>query len=105
VAGADEATAVCCTNDVVAIALIDRLERSGRRVPEDVSVVGFDDIPLAGHGRIDLTTVRQPAREMGRLAAEMVLSAIADRRHAAARVVMPTELIVRGSTGPAAEAA
>ena len=105
VAGADEATAVCCTNDVVAIALIDRLERSGRRVPEDVSVVGFDDIPLAGHGRIDLTTVRQPARAMGRLAAEMVLSAIADRRHAAARVVMPTELIVRGSTGPAAEAA
>jgi LacI family transcriptional regulator len=96
----DQATAVCCTNDVVAIALIDELERAGRRVPQDVSVVGFDDIPLAGHHRINLTTVHQPAREMGRLAAEMVLNAIASRGHAAARVVMPTELIVRGSTGP-----
>ena len=102
-AGIDVATAVCCTNDVVAIAVIDELERLGRRVPEDVSVVGFDDIPLAGHRRIDLTTVRQPAREMGRLAAEMVLSAIAERRHAAERIVMPTELIVRGSTGPVGE--
>ena len=105
VAGVDAATAVCCTNDVVAIALLDELERRGRRVPQDVSVVGFDDIPLAAHRRIDLTTVRQPAREMGRLAAEMVLSAIADRRHAAERVVIATELIVRGSTGPVAEAA
>ncbi len=105
VAGIDLATAVCCTNDVVAIAVIDELERLGRRVPEDVSVVGFDDIPLAGHRRINLTTVRQPAREMGRLAAEMVLSAIAERRHAAERIVMPTELIVRGSTGPVGERA
>ncbi|HVI38057.1 MAG TPA: substrate-binding domain-containing protein, partial [Gaiellales bacterium] len=105
VAGVAAATAVCCTNDVVAIALLDELERGGRRVPQDVSVVGFDDIPLAAHGRIDLTTVRQPAREMGRLAAEMVLSAIADRRHAAERVVIATELIVRGSTGPVADAA
>src|SRR6476469_1333239 len=101
----DAATAVCCTNDVVAIALIDELELRGRRVPQDVSVVGFDDIPLAAHRRVDLTTVRQPAREMGRLAAEMVLSAIADRRHAAERVVIATELIVRGSTGPVAKAA
>jgi DNA-binding LacI/PurR family transcriptional regulator len=99
-ADVDSATAVCCTNDVVAMALIDRLERRGRRVPGDVSVVGFDDIPLAGHARIDLTTVHQPAGAMGRLAAEMALSAIAERRHACARVVMPTQLVVRGSTGP-----
>jgi LacI family transcriptional regulator len=104
-AGVGDATAVCCTNDVVAIALIDDLERQGRRVPEDVSVVGFDDIPMAGHRRIDLTTVRQPAREMGRLAVEMVLSAIAERRHASERVMIATQLVVRGSTGPAAEAA
>jgi DNA-binding LacI/PurR family transcriptional regulator len=99
-AGVDEATAVCCTNDVVAIRLIDELEGRGVRVPEDVSVVGFDDIPLAAHRRIDLTTVRQPAREMGRMAAEMALSAISERRPAAGRVVMPTELVVRGSSGP-----
>jgi LacI family transcriptional regulator len=95
----DGATAVCCTNDVIAIALIDRLEREGRRVPGDVSVVGFDDIPMAGHRRIDLTTVRQPAAEMGLQAAEMVLASIAEGRHAAERVTVPTELVVRGSTG------
>jgi DNA-binding LacI/PurR family transcriptional regulator len=97
----DSPTAVCCTNDVIAIALIDRLECEGRRVPGDVSVVGFDDIPMAGHRRIDLTTVRQPAAEMGLQAAEMVLASIAEGRHAAERVTVPTELVVRGSTGPA----
>ena len=98
------ATAVCCTNDVIAMALMDRLERGGRRVPEAVSVVGFDDIPLASHRRIDLTTVRQPAEEMGRLAAEMALSAIAAGEHAGRSVVMPAELVARGSTGPARRA-
>jgi len=102
---ADSATAFCCPNDVVAIALIDALEADGRRVPADVSVVGFDDIPLAAHRRIALTTVRQPAELMGQLAAEMLLSAIAEGRHAAGRVEVETELVVRGSTGPAREAA
>jgi len=104
VANLDDATAVCCTNDVIAIALMDELEGRGRRVPDDVSVVGFDDIPIAGHRRIDLTTVRQPAREMGRQAAEMVLAAIEGRRHVAERVELPSELVVRGSSGPAPEA-
>jgi LacI family transcriptional regulator len=97
----DGATAVCCTNDVIAMALMDRLERDGRPVPGAVSVVGFDDIPLASHRRIDLTTVHQPAEEMGRLAAEMALSAIAAGEHAARSVVVPAALVVRGSTGPA----
>ncbi len=97
----DDATAVCCTNDVIAMALMDRLERAGRPVPGAVSVVGFDDIPLAAHRRIDLTTVHQPAEEMGRLAAEMALSAIAAAEHAARSVVVPAQLVVRGSTGPA----
>jgi DNA-binding LacI/PurR family transcriptional regulator len=97
----DGATAVCCTNDVIAIDLMHRLESEGVAVPGRVSVVGFDDIPLAAHSRIDLTTVRQPAREMGRQAAEMLLSAIAAGEHASRSVVMPTELVVRGSTGPA----
>jgi DNA-binding LacI/PurR family transcriptional regulator len=100
VPAADGATAFCCTNDVIAMALIDRLEGDGVRVPEDVSVVGFDDIPMAGHRRIDLTTVHQPAEEMGQLAAEMLLSAISAGEHAARRVIVPTQLVVRGSTGP-----
>jgi DNA-binding LacI/PurR family transcriptional regulator len=97
---ADGATAFSCTNDVIAMALIDRLDRDGVRVPDDVSVVGFDDIPMAGHRRIDLTTVHQPAEEMGQLAAEMLLSAISAGGHAARRVIVPTQLVVRGSTGP-----
>lgn len=97
----DSPTAFCCTNDVIAMALMDRLEREGTAVPGSVSVVGFDDIPLAAHRRIDLTTVRQPAEEMGRTAAEMLLSAIAAGEHAGRRVLMPAELVVRGSTGPA----
>jgi LacI family transcriptional regulator len=96
----DGATAVCCTNDVIAIDLMHRLEDRGAAVPGDMSVVGFDDIPLAAHRRIDLTTVRQPARDMGSLAAEMLLSAIAAGEHASRSVVMPTKLVVRGSTGP-----
>ncbi len=97
----DSPTAICCTNDVIAIRLIDQLERAGRRVPDGVSVVGFDDIPMAAHGRIDLTTVRQPAEQMGLMAAEMALAAIAAGRHAAEQIKVQTELIVRGSTGPA----
>ena len=50
---------------------MDSLERRGRRVPEDVSVAGFDDVPLASHNRIRLTTVRQDAAAMGTRAAEL----------------------------------
>lgn len=101
----DSPSAICCTNDSVAIALIDRLIRAGERVPETVSVVGFDDIPLAAHAAIDLTTVHQDAEEMGRTAAEMLLSAVTKGRHAARRVMLPAPLVVRGSTGPAADRA
>jgi LacI family transcriptional regulator, galactose operon repressor len=97
----DAPTAVCCTNDAVAIDLIDRLLRAGEQVPGTVSVVGFDDIPLAAHAAIDLTTVHQDAEEMGRTATDMLLSALGAGRHVSSRVVLPAELVVRGSTGPA----
>ena len=100
----DSPTAVCCNNDVTAMELLDALERRGRRVPESMSVVGFDDIPIAGHARAGLTTVRQDAEHMGGLAAEMLLQAIAAGRHPSRRVVLPTELVIRTSTGPAPEA-
>jgi LacI family transcriptional regulator len=100
----DGPTAVCCNNDVTAMELLDALERRGRPVPASMSVVGFDDIPVAGHLRVGLTTVRQDAEQMGGLAAEMLLEAIAAGRHPSQRVVLPTELVVRTSTGPAPEA-
>jgi DNA-binding LacI/PurR family transcriptional regulator len=99
----DDPTAICCMNDGVAIDLMDALERGGKRVPEDVSVVGFDDVPLAAHHRIRLTTVRQDAATIGARAAELLLTAVAEGRHVERRELMRGELIVRESTGPRRE--
>ncbi len=101
----DSPTAICCTNDVTALALLDELARGGRRVPEDVSVVGFDDIPLAGHALVGLTTVRQDAERIGVRSAELLLAAIAEGRPVAAREVAPSQLVVRRTTGRAAGSA
>jgi LacI family transcriptional regulator len=82
---------------------MDRLERRGLRVPEDVSVVGFDDIPLASHRRIRLTTVRSDAADMGRRAVELVVGAAREGRHVAHREIQTTPLVVRSTTkAPAA---
>jgi DNA-binding LacI/PurR family transcriptional regulator len=93
-------TAICAANDSTAIGLIDALERRRVCVPADVSIVGFDDIALAAHQRISLTTVRQDGEAIGRRAAEIVLAAIAAGRHAARRETAPIELVVRSTTAP-----
>lgn len=93
-----EATALVAHDDMHAIAAIDRLERAGRRVPDDVSVVGYDDVPLAAHARIQLTTVRADGAEMGRRAAEMVIAAARRDRPVGVREILPSPLIVRAST-------
>jgi LacI family transcriptional regulator, galactose operon repressor len=71
------------------------------RVPDDVSVVGFDDLPFAPWTAPPLTTVRQPLRDMGAMAARMLLSLIKGRELAVYRAELATNLIVRASTGPA----
>ena len=96
----DDPTAVCCMHDGVAIDLMDSLERRGLRVPADVSVTGFDDVPLAAHNRIRLTTVRQDAATMGARAAELLLAAVNEGRHVERREMLRGELIVRESTAP-----
>ena len=73
--------------------------RRGARVPADLSVVGFDDLAIASFFTPPLTTVRQPMRQMGRLAAETLLSLLANRA-AGATVRVPAELVVRESTAP-----
>ncbi len=74
----------------------------GRRVPDDIAVVGFDDVPAAAHAEPPLTTVRQPLREMGATAAQMLLDHFAGTPMHQAPNVIPTHLVVRGSTTAAA---
>lgn len=95
-------TALFAFNDISAIGAIQALREAGRRVPEDVSVVGFDDIQSAAFQNPPLTTVRQPLREMGMLAAETLLKRIAAPPNAAypKEIVVTPELIVRGTTAP-----
>jgi DNA-binding LacI/PurR family transcriptional regulator len=101
----DPPTAVLCFSDVMANGVVRAAEASGLRVPRDLSVVGFDDSPLARRMRPALTTVRQPVEEKGHAAAASLTAAI-DRAKAglpkgrARHVVLPTELIVRDSTAP-----
>jgi DNA-binding LacI/PurR family transcriptional regulator len=97
-------TALLAFNDISAIGAVHALREAGRRVPEDVSVVGFDDIQSAAFQNPALTTVRQPLREMGLIAAETLLRRInapAKSPYAKSIVVEP-ELIVRASTAKSA---
>ncbi len=95
-------TAIFCFNDIAAIGAIRALKDAGLRVPEDVSVVGFDDIQSAAYSTPSLTTVRQPLFEMGQRGAQILLERIANREASyPAKIVMAPELVVRESTGPA----
>jgi DNA-binding LacI/PurR family transcriptional regulator len=97
--------AVFAASDSMAAAALGVLMDSGRRVPEDVAVVGFDDSPVAISVRPALTTVRQPIVAMGREMARLLVRQIADPGGAPSRVIFPTELIVRDSSAAHAAAA
>ena len=95
-------TAIFALNDMMAMGCLGAVHEAGLRVPEDVAVVGFDDIVLASYTFPPLTTVRQQKYEMGRLAAKIII----DRTQSGdgsepQRYVLPVELVVRGSTGRA----
>jgi DNA-binding LacI/PurR family transcriptional regulator len=92
----DEVTAVFAANDQMAIGLIRALVEAGRRIPEEVSIVGFDDIPEAGFLSPPLTTVRQDFRALGQEAMRMVLSSLTGD-DVGSRLVAP-QIVVRDST-------
>nr|BFF12845.1 hypothetical protein GCM10025699_41480 [Microbacterium flavescens] len=97
---ADRPTAVFATNDLSAIALLRTALDLGLRVPDDLSIVGFDDIPEASRESPPLTTVQQPMQRLGSVAAGMLFAMLDGGEPTDPEVRLPTRLVVRGTTGP-----
>lgn len=93
--------AVFVASDTMAVGALRAIRGAGLRVPEDIAVVGFDDLPLAEHTEPPLTTMRQPIYRLGVMAAETLFEQIERPNSAPHRMVLPTELIVRASCGSA----
>jgi DNA-binding LacI/PurR family transcriptional regulator len=92
-------TAIFARNDFTAVGALNAIKQAGLRVPEDIAVVGYDDIPLAAHTSPPLTTVRQPTREQGRIAAELLLRRIEAGQHPPREErVFQCQLVIREST-------
>jgi DNA-binding LacI/PurR family transcriptional regulator len=91
---------VFCASDLIAMGALRALRKARRRVPEDVSVASFDDMPMAATAEPPLTTVRQPIEEMGREMASLLLAIIAGRASVGRRIILDTELMVRASSRP-----
>jgi LacI family transcriptional regulator len=93
-------TAIFASNDVMAMGVMDAVRDRGLRVPTDISIIGFDDIPQASVVRPALTTVNQPLEKMGRVATQILLDMLRQPEREVGRIELPTELIVRDSCQP-----
>lgn len=98
---ADRPTALFCFSDEMAVGAMQALRRNGLEVPDDISVVGFDDVAFASFATPALTTVAQPAKEIGRVAMNRLFDVITGDAEPVHSTVLPTEFIIRDSTGPA----
>lgn len=94
-------TAFFASNDIVAISLIETLDELGRGVPDDVSVVGFDDIAVSGLARVSLTTIAQPCEELGRIGVQLLFERLDHWETAPCKQIrLYPHLVVRSSAGP-----
>jgi LacI family transcriptional regulator len=91
-------TAAFCANDLLALGLLQQAIGSGVRVPEQLAIVGYDDIVFAAAAAVPLTSVRQPRQELGRTAAELVLDEATNAAHQHRQVLFTPELVARAST-------
>ncbi|MCH8983418.1 MAG: LacI family DNA-binding transcriptional regulator [Acidobacteria bacterium] len=94
----DLPTAVFVANDFAALGALDAIDEAGLQVPEDISVVGYDDSALSHIRRIALTTVAQPSVEMGRTAVRLLIERIREGRSDPRHIVLPPQLVVRGTS-------
>jgi DNA-binding LacI/PurR family transcriptional regulator len=90
--------AVFCASDLMAVAALGVLQGAGRRVPDDVAVVGYDDSPIATTSRPTLSSVRQPIEEMGREMVHLLAGGIEQAGRVPRRIVLTTELVARASS-------
>jgi LacI family transcriptional regulator len=93
-------TAIVAANDMMAFGVIESARELGIRIPDELSVTGFDDLPTAAERHPSLTTVRQPVAEMGEQSAQHLLAALAENELPEGHIRMPVALVVRNSTGP-----
>ncbi len=94
----DPPTAIFASNDVMAFGAMEAAREFGKKIPDDISIIGFDDIPQAAQVHPPLTTIRQPLEEMGRRAVRMLLEIIENPERPVEKIELPTELVVREST-------
>jgi DNA-binding LacI/PurR family transcriptional regulator len=93
-------TAVCAANDLAAIGVLNAIEEEGLRIPEDISLMGYDNTYLAGVRHISLTTINQARVEIGQMAMTCLLERIEDARTEPRRVLLTPELVARDTTAP-----
>jgi LacI family transcriptional regulator len=103
--GADRPTAVFCANDLIALGVLQQMTQSGIRVPDDIAIVGYDDIDFAAAAAVPLSSVRQPRQQIGRTAAQLLLEeAVEQQSHKHRQVIFQPELVVRRSSQAAPRA-
>ncbi|UXI02506.1 HTH-type transcriptional repressor PurR [Photobacterium sp. TY1-4] len=90
-------TAIFCFNDIMAMALISTFEQAGLRVPDDISIIGYDNIDLAPYFSPPLTTIHQPKQRLGKKAIEILMARVKDKQHERRIFEMAPELVVRKS--------